>query len=59
MDPIPDDIVRKIIGQLPPSDLVMSVSKVSVRLSKMVFDSSLWINPDIGIEQGWDSTNHT
>jgi hypothetical protein len=59
MDRIPDEIVLKIIGQLPPSDLVVSVSKVSVRLSYMVSDSSLWINPDINIEQVWDSTNHT
>jgi hypothetical protein len=59
MDHIPDKIVLKIIGQLPTSDLAVSVSKVSVRLSNMVSDSTLWINPDIGIKQVWDSTNHT
>jgi hypothetical protein len=58
MDRIPDEIDLQIISHLLTATLAGSVAKVRMRLSNMASDCSLWINPDICIEQVRDSPNN-
>jgi hypothetical protein len=50
MNTLPDDLVRNILGWVPPGEVIQSVALVSTRFARLVREESFWWNHPLVLE---------